>query len=95
MLIELEYSTGYLLRDGTSRKSGWTISRGVPSTFYKCVPTLSQVDSEFWRGCGQTDLASGYVLCRLILSGPVFQSSMGENHSRENRGLVYSRVRRT
>ena len=40
------------------------------------------------------DLASAYVLHRLILLGPVFQSSMGQNHSRENGGLVYSRPER-
>ena len=36
------------------------------------------------------DLASAYVLHRLISSGPVFQSSTGGNHSRENGGLVLS-----
>ena len=38
-----------LLRVRTSRKSGCTISGGVPSMFYKCAPTLGQVDLEFWR----------------------------------------------
>ena len=43
--------------------------------FYKGVPTLGQVDSEFWRWRRWTDLASAYVLYHLISSGPVFQSS--------------------
>ena len=41
-----------------------------------------------------TDLASAYVLCHLILLGPVFQSSIGQSHSRENGGPVYSRPER-
>ena len=68
---------------------------GVPSTFYEGMPTPGQV---VWNSGGGTDrwmdLASTYVLCRLISSGPVFQSSMGENHNRENEGLVYSRPER-
>ena len=33
-------------------------------------------------------------LSRLISSGPVFQSSVGQSHSRENGGPVYSRPER-
>ena len=62
--------------------------------FYECVATLGQVDLEFQRGYRRIDLASAYVLCHLISLGPVFQSSMGQNHSRENGGPVYSRPER-
>ena len=75
-------STSLLRVVKTSRKCGWTISWGVPSTFYKGVPTLGQVGSEFQRWHGRMDLASAYVLHRLISLGPAFQSGMGQNHSR-------------
>ena len=40
------------------------------------------------------DLASAYVLRCWILLGPVFQSSMGQNQSRENGGIWVGTGRR-
>ena len=52
---------------GTSRKDGKANSNG----FLRCetggVPTPDLVVTEFWRGYGQTDLASAYVLRPLNL----------------------------
>ena len=42
-------SLNILLRVRMSRKSGGTISGGVPSTFTSGVPTPGQVCLEFWR----------------------------------------------